>query len=100
MSIESVELVDPRGAAPPGRARALAPRAGRLERVGFLVNEPGRVAGPSFARYAEVLERRLRERLGVTDTVFGFKAVLSRRADDQLLARFGECSAVVNGLAK
>jgi hypothetical protein len=95
-----IELVDPRGAPAPVVARPLATRPSRLERVGFLVNEPGRVAGPSFARYAEVLDGQLRTRLGVRDTFTGFKPVLSRRADDALLARYDECSAVVNGLAK
>lgn len=95
-----IELVDPRGA-PEGRAeRPLAPRPRRLVRVGFLVNEPGRVSGPSFARYAEQLDEWLHDRLGVSDTCTGFKPVLSRRADDALLARYDECSAVVNGLAK
>jgi hypothetical protein len=95
-----IELVDPRGAPEDRVARALAPRADRLARVGFLVNEPGRASGPSFARYAEQLDVWLRDRLGVRETVFGFKPVLSRRADDALLDRYDECSAVVNGLAK
>ena len=97
---DRIELVDPRGLAERITRRARAPRAGRVERVGFLVNEPRSVAGPSFGRYAAVLDRWVRERLGVRDTVFGFKPVLSRRADDALLARYDECSAVVNGLAK
>jgi hypothetical protein len=95
-----IELVDPRGAPTPADARALAPRAAHLDRVGFLVNEPGRVSGPSFARYAEELDGWFRARLGVTHTVTGFKPVLSRRAEDALLDRYDECSAVVNGLAK
>lgn len=95
-----IELVDPRGALATIDTGVLAPRVAELERVGFLVNEPGRVSGPSFARYAEVLEGWLRARLGVAETFTGFKPVLSRRADDVLLARYAECSAVVNGLAK
>jgi hypothetical protein len=95
-----IELVDPRGASAPVAEHALAPRPAHLERVGVLVNEPGRVSGPSFARYAEVLDGWLRDGLGVSETVFGFKPVLSRRADDVLLERYRECSAVVNGLAK
>lgn len=95
-----IELVDPRGA-PERRARlARAPRPVRITRIGFLVNEPGRVSGPSFGRYAEQLDEWFRDRLGVTDSVTGFKPVLSRRADDALLDRYAECSAVVNGLAK
>lgn len=95
-----IHLVDPRGAPAPERARSLAVRPAALSRVGFLVNEPGRVSGPSFARYAAVLDRWLRERAGVRSTVTGFKPVLSRRADDALLERYADCSAVVNGLAK
>ncbi|MBM3660382.1 MAG: hypothetical protein FJW95_12900 [Actinobacteria bacterium] len=95
-----IELVDPRGTPEPRAAGVLAPRPARLTRVGFLVNEPGRVSGPSFGRYAEQLDGWFRDRLGVTDTVTGFKPVLSRRADDALLDRYDECSAVVNGLAK
>jgi hypothetical protein len=95
-----IELVDPRGAAGPGVVHALAPRSERLTRVGFLVNEPGRVSGPSFARYAEQLDDWFRARIGVRETFVGFKPVLSRRADDSLLDRYDECSAVVNGLAK
>ena len=64
------------------------------------MNEPGRVSGPSFGRYAEQLDQWFRVRLGVVDSVTGFKPVLSRRADDALLDRYDECSAVVNGLAK
>lgn len=95
-----IELVDPRGAPERRVQRRLAPRPERLTRVGFLVNEPGRVSGPSFARYAEQIDGWLRARFGVTDTFTGFKPVLSRRADDALLDRYDECSAVVNGLAK
>lgn len=95
-----IELVDPRGASAPRQQVALAPRPARLRRVGFLVNEPGRVSGPSFARYAEHIEEWLRDRHGVTEAVTGFKPVLSRRADEALLHRYDECSAVVNGLAK
>jgi len=95
-----IELVDPRGTPEPREVGALASRPRRLVRVGFLVNEPGRVSGPSFGRYAEHLDGRLRDRLGVADTMTGFKPVLSRRADDALLDRYDECSAVVNGLAK
>ena len=95
-----IELVDPRGAPERRVQHALAPRAHRLTRIGFLVNEPGRVSGPSFGRYAEQLDEWFRDRLGVGDSVTGFKPVLSRRADDALLGRYDECSAVVNGLAK
>jgi hypothetical protein len=95
-----IELVDPRGAPDRNADHALAARRARLERVGFLVNEPGRVSGPSFARYAEVLDGWMRERLGVVDSFTGFKPVLSRRAEDELLDRYAECSGVVNGLAK
>lgn len=95
-----IELVDPRGAPEPRVHHALAPRPPRITRIGFLVNEPGRVSGPSFGRYAEQLAEWFRDRLGVRDAVTGFKPVLSRRADDALLDRYDECSAVVNGLAK
>jgi hypothetical protein len=95
-----IELVDPRGVATTMVPRTLAPRKARLERVGFLVNEPGRVSGPSFARYAEVLDRWMRDRLGVHDSFTGFKPILSRRAEDELLDRYAACSGVVNGLAK
>lgn len=95
-----IELVDPRGAPEARIRRALAARPVGIGRLGFLVNEPGRVSGPSFGRYAEHLDGWFRDRLGVADTVTGFKPVLSRRADDALLDRYDECSAVVNGLAK
>lgn len=95
-----IDLVDPRGAPDRSTQQRLAPRADRLTRVGFLVNEPGRVSGPSFARYAEQIDEWLRARVGVSDAQYGFKPVLSRRADDALLDRYDECSAVVNGLAK
>lgn len=95
-----IHLVDPRGAPERTVRLVLARRPAHLTRVGFLVNEPGRVSGPSFARYAEQLDAWLRERYGVRETVTGFKPLLSRRADDTLLDRYEECSAVVNGLAK
>ncbi len=96
-----IELVDPRGRPADVSGARLAVRPATPVRLGFLVNEPGRVAGPSFGRYAEVLDGWLRDRFAITaPAVTGFKPVLSRRADADLLDRYSECSAVVNGLAK
>ena len=75
-----IELVDPRGTAPE-RSRTLAPRAGSpdaLRRIGFLSNEPEHMTGPHFPGYTRVLERALRERLGITEFHLEIKPVLSR----------------------
>lgn len=96
-----IGLVDPRGRPADTSGVRLAPRPVALTRIGFLVNESAQVAGPSFGRYATVLDGWLRDRFGITvPAVTGFKPVLSRRADADLLDRYSECSAVVNGLAK
>lgn len=96
-----IELVDPRGRPADRTGVRLAARPPRIDRLGFLVNESAQVAGPSFGRYANVLDTWLRERFALAaPSVVGFKPVLSRRADAALLDRYAECSAVVNGLAK
>ena len=96
-----IELVDPRGRPADVADARLAPRPAALGRIGFLVNEPAQVAGPSFGRYVAVLDGWLRDRFRIeVPSVTGFKPVLSRRADADLLERYSECSAVVNGLAK
>jgi hypothetical protein len=97
-----IELVDPRGAEPEEAPR-LARRAGSpdaLRRIGFLSNEPEHMTGPHFPGYTRVLERALRERLGVTDFHLEIKPVLSRPAESDMIARFEGFDAVINGLAK
>ena len=97
-----IELVDPRGTRADGRQR-LARRVGspdRLRRIGFLSNEPEHLTGPHFPGYTRVLERALRERLGVTDFHLEIKPVLSRPADADMIERFSGFDGVINGLAK
>lgn len=97
-----IELVDPRGIQADGRQR-LARRVGSpdaLRRIGFLSNEPEHLTGPHFPGYTRVLERALRERLGVTDFHLEIKPVLSRPADADMIERFSGFDGVINGLAK
>ncbi|HPG28234.1 MAG: hypothetical protein H6748_13795 [Spirochaetaceae bacterium] len=97
-----IELVDPRGAFGTETKR-LAMRVGdpaRLHRIGFLSNEPEHPTGPHFPGYARILSRALRARLGAIDLHLEIKPVLSRPAESELLARFLEDDAVLNGLAK
>jgi len=97
-----IELVDPRGSEPEN-AHDYAPRVGSpdaLRRIGFLSNEPEHMTGPHFPGYARVLERALRERLGVTDFHLEIKPVLSRPAESDMIERFRGFDGVINGLAK
>ena len=97
-----IELIDPRGL-DDGPANRLARRVhdpSELGRIGFLSNEPEHLTGPHFPGYTRVLERALRERLGVTDFHSEIKPVLSRPADADMIARFSGYHGVINGLAK
>ncbi|MCR9092887.1 MAG: hypothetical protein NXI30_01600 [bacterium] len=97
-----IELVDPRGAMPE-RSKSLARRVGSpeaLRRVGFLSNEPEHMTGPHFPGYTRVLERALRERLGIRDFHLEIKPVLSRPAEAEMIERFSGFDGVINGLAK
>lgn len=70
--------------------------------VGFLVNEQNRQTGQDFTAFSEAIERSLRMLPGFPPfaAIRHAKPVLSRPADDDLLARFRECRGVVTGLAK
>lgn len=97
-----IELIDPRGAAPEA-SRTLSPRVGTpdaLRRIGFLSNEPEHMTGPHFPGYTRVLERALRERLGITEFHLEIKPVLSRPAEADMIERFSGFDGVINGLAK
>lgn len=97
-----IELIDPRGSAD-SSANRLARRvsdSGQLRRIGFLSNEPEHMTGPHFPGYTRVLERALRERIGVTEFHREIKPILSRPADGEMIARFRNDHGVINGLAK
>ncbi len=97
-----IELVDPRGARSDTHqrlaARVESPKA--LRRIGFLSNEAEHMTGPHFPGYTRVLERALRERLGVSDFHLEIKLVLSRPAESDMIERFSGFDGVINGLAK
>ncbi len=97
-----IELVDPRGADEARHSR-LAPRVAEvreLRRIGFLSNEPEHLTGPHFPGYTRVLERALRERLGIREFRLEIKPVLSRPAESEMIERFRGYDGVINGLAK
>ena len=97
-----IELVDPRGC-DDSVATHLARRVrdpSEIRKIGFLSNEPEHMTGPHFPGYTRVLERALRERLGVSEFHREIKPVLSRPADSEMIARFGGYDGVINGLAK
>ena len=97
-----IELVDPRGERV-GSATQMAerPALSTLSRVGFLSNEEEFMHGAlHFPRYTRILERVLRQRLGVTEFHREVKPVLSRPAEPDQLDRFKGWQAVINGLAK
>jgi hypothetical protein len=97
-----IELVDPRGRDDSSETR-LAPRvrdAREIRRIGFLSNEQEHLTGPHFPGYTRVLERALRERLGVEDFHLEIKPVLSRPAEADMIERFRGYDGVINGLAK
>lgn len=97
-----IELIDPRGPSDASVAR-LARRVERpseLRRIGFLCNEREHMTGPHFPGYTRVLERALRERLGIGEFHREIKPVLSRPADADMIARFSGYDGVINGLAK
>jgi len=97
-----IELIDPRGHDDSAETR-LARRvrdASEIRRIGFLSNEQEHMTGPHFPGYTRILERALRERLGVTEFHSEIKPVLSRPADSEMIARFSGYDGVINGLAK
>lgn len=97
-----IELVDPRGSRVDGEGR-MAERGdlSTLRRVGFLSNEEEFMHGAlHFPRYTRILERVLRDRLGITEFHREIKPVLSRPAEPDQLDRFKGWQAVINGLAK
>ena len=97
-----IELIDPRGSNT-ARAQGLARRIGdskAVRRIGFLSNEQEHLTGPHFPGYTRILERALRDRLGVTDFHREIKPVLSRPAEADMIARFSGYDGVINGLAK
>lgn len=97
-----IELVDPRGTRSETAAQ-LAPRVpspSALRRIGFLSNEPEHMTGPHFPGYTRVLERALRERLGISEFHLEIKPVLSRPAESDMIERFRGYDGVINGLAK
>ncbi len=97
------ELVDPRGDVNRPDASRLAPRMGAIPddiSIGFLINEVSRQSGPDFTGYTYVIERALNRRFRRVDVVRDAKPVLSRPADDSMLAKYRQCRGVVTGLAK
>ena len=97
-----IELIDPRGSEEADVA-TLARRVGEpkaLRKIGFLSNEQEHLTGPHFPGYTRVLEAALRERLGITEFHSEIKPVLSRPADEDMIARFSGFDGVINGLAK
>lgn len=97
-----IELIDPRGSGDAAETR-LARRVhdpSELLRIGFLSNEQEHMTGPHFPGYTRVLERALRERLGVKVFHREIKPVLSRPADPEMISRFSGYDGVINGLAK
>lgn len=97
-----IELIDPRGSDDPAGVR-LARRvryASEIRKIGFLSNEQEHMTGPHFPGYTRILERALRERLGVSEFHREIKPVLSRPADSEMIARFSGYDGVINGLAK
>lgn len=102
MSAEGLHIVDPRGVVPTTVATSLASRPGRQSapRIGFLINEVNRGAGPDFTTYSESIERELVRRDPRTTVTREWKPVLSRPATVDMLDRLRTCSGVVTGLAK
>ncbi len=98
----SYELVDPRGRTTADAATALAPRRGTAGplKVGFLINEVNRQAGPDFTAYSLVIESLLRERHPDVIVYRDAKPVLSRPAERAMLEAYRDCRGVVSGLAK
>lgn len=97
-----IELIDPRGSDDTAGVR-LARRvrdASEIRKIGFLSNEQEHMTGPHFPGYTRILERALRERLGVSEFHREIKPVLSRPADSEMIARFSGYDGVINGLAK
>ena len=97
-----IELIDPRGR-DDSTSSQLARRVSRpseIQKIGFLSNEQEHMTGPHFPGYTRILERALRERLGVTEFHREIKPVLSRPADTEMIARFSGYDGVINGLAK
>lgn len=97
-----IELIDPRGSDDSAGVR-LARRvryASEIRKIGFLSNEQEHMTGPHFPGYTRILERALRERLGVSEFHREIKPVLSRPADSDMIARFSGYDGVINGLAK
>ena len=96
------QLVDPRGAVH-GTGVEPAHRPGKIPRhprIGFLINEINRQAGPDFYAYSLVIEDEMRKRIPDLEVFRDCKPVLSRPADDAMLLKFRDCRGVVSGLAK
>jgi len=97
-----IELVDPRGRRVSAAGRmAERPSLSSLRKVAFLSNEEEFMHGAlHFPRYTRILERVLRDRLGIDEFHREVKPVLSRPAEPDQLDRFMGWQAVINGLAK
>lgn len=97
-----IDLIDPRGRdeAQTLRLAARVTDPSAIRRIGFLCNEPEHMTGPHFPGYTRVLERALRERLGIREFHREIKPVLSRPAEPDMLARLRGYDGVINGLAK
>ena len=96
------QLVDPRGEVH-ATAVTRAPRPGKIPRhprIGFLINEINRQAGPDFFAYSLVIEDEMRKRIPDLEVFRDCKPVLSRPADEAMLLKFRDCRGVVSGLAK
>ena len=99
----SYQLVDPRGEIRDTRSGEMARRPGQIPnktRIGFLVNEVNRQAGPDFFAYSLVIEDELRRYVPDLEVVRDCKPVLSRPAERAMLDKFRDCRGVVSGLAK
>ena len=97
-----IELVDPRGqenATENQLARRVETPAS-LRRIAFLSNEPEHMTGPHFPGYTRILERALRDRLGISEFHLEVKPVLSLPAEADMLERLKRYDGVINGLAK
>lgn len=97
------QLVDPRGEIREQRGTEMARRAGAIPpkpRIGFLINEINRQAGPDFTLYSIVIEEELRKRIPDLEVFRDCKPVLSRPAEPALLEKYRDCRGVVSGLAK
>jgi hypothetical protein len=97
-----ISLVDPRGPWRDQRLRLAArPPRRELHRIGFLCNEASVAHGSMhFARYVQILQRVLPNRLGPIEVATEVKPILTRPAEMTQLNRFLGWQAVINGLGK